>query len=150
MSLRFNYTQVRMPGPALSLGGRWVRLRPYVEVTVIGPADCRLRVALLDPGSDETLFPEGLAAQLGVDLSDAPLTHVAGIGHGTVTARLAQVRLRISAGQELREWPAWVGFVFGLRRPLLGFAGCLQFFTAAFHGDLEFVELTINTLYPGT
>ena len=37
-----------------------------------------------------------------------------------------------------------------LQRPLLGFAGFLQFFTATFHGDREEVELTVNSLYAGT
>ena len=32
---------------------------------------------------------------------------------------------------------------------LLGFAGCLQFFDALFHGEREEVELTVNGLYPG-
>jgi hypothetical protein len=44
-----------------------------------------------------------------------------------------------------------VGFTpVRLNRALLGFAGCLQFFTATFHGDREEVELTVNSLYPGT
>jgi hypothetical protein len=34
--------------------------------------------------------------------------------------------------------------------PLLGFAGCLQFFSAHFHGDREEVELSVNSLYRGT
>jgi hypothetical protein len=33
---------------------------------------------------------------------------------------------------------------------LYGFAGFLQFFTAKFEGDREEVELTVNSLYPGT
>jgi hypothetical protein len=37
-----------------------------------------------------------------------------------------------------------------LRRPLLGFAGFLEFFTSTFYGDLEQVDLTINSRYPGT
>ena len=50
-----------------------------------------------------------------------------------------------------REWEAWVGFTpVRLKRSLLGFAGFLQYFTAAFHGDREEVELTVNRLYPGT
>jgi hypothetical protein len=55
----------------------------------------------------------------------------------------------LTDGIEYHEWPAWVGFVKGLRRPLLGFGGFLQFFTATFHGDDEFVELAVNRLYPG-
>ena len=65
--------------------------------------------------------------------------------------RYAEVRLRMTDGKEFREWPAWVGFTSApLRHPLLGFAGCLQFFGANFLGDREEVELTVNSLYPGT
>ena len=65
--------------------------------------------------------------------------------------RYAEVRLRISDGQEFREWPARVAFTTEpLKRVLLGFAGFLQFFTATFDGDREEVELTINAKYPGT
>lgn len=58
--------------------------------------------------------------------------------------------LRISDGHEHREWPARVGFTSApLHRPLLGFAGFLQFFTATFDGVRELVELTVNSSYPG-
>jgi hypothetical protein len=65
--------------------------------------------------------------------------------------RYAQVSLRVTDGRERREWAAWAGFTPAkLLSPLLGFAGFLQFFTATFHGDREQVELTVNSLYPGT
>lgn len=66
-----------------------------------------------------------------------------------VPIRYAQLSLRITDGLEKREWPAWVGFSPLIQRPLLGFAGFLQFFTATFRGDYEEIELTINRLYPG-
>jgi hypothetical protein len=57
----------------------------------------------------------------------------------------------LTDGKESREWPAIVGFTPArIPYPMLGFAGCLQFFTTTFHGDLEAVDLTINRLYPGT
>ena len=63
----------------------------------------------------------------------------------------AEVTLRLTDGREFREWRARVGFTATpLQRPPLGFAGCLQFFTASFFGDREEVELTVNGLYPGT
>lgn len=37
-----------------------------------------------------------------------------------------------------------------MKRPLLGFAGFLQFFRACFDGESEAVELTTNRHYPGT
>jgi hypothetical protein len=74
-----------------------------------------------------------------------------GVGLANVPLRYAEVTLRITDGQEHREWQAWVGFTASrLRRPLLGFAGFLQFFESNFQGDLEQVELTVNRLYPGT
>jgi hypothetical protein len=63
----------------------------------------------------------------------------------------AEVKLRITDGAEQREWQAWVAFTPAcIRRPLLGFGGFLQFFTAAFYGDREQVELTTNSFYRGT
>jgi hypothetical protein len=44
-----------------------------------------------------------------------------------------------------------VGFTTApLRWPLLGFGAFQQSFTVAYHGDREVVELTVNSLYPGT
>jgi hypothetical protein len=101
--------------------------------------------------ADDTVFAETDALRIGIDLTNAPISFMAGIGGFGYPIRYAQVTLRMSDGIEFREWPAWVGFTTAtLRRPLLGFAGCLQYFTATFFGDLEEVELHINSLYPGT
>src|SRR5438105_12912522 len=65
--------------------------------------------------------------------------------------RYAEVTFRIADGSEKREWRGWAGFTPArIHYNTLGFAGCLQFFTAAFHGDIEEAELTVNQLYPGT
>jgi predicted aspartyl protease len=105
----------------------------------------------LDTGSDDTVFSERLAARIGLDLTNAPVSRLttATLSHAPV--RYAQVTLRVTDGKEQREWPAWMGFTPAkLQSPLLGFAGFLQFFTATFRGDREEVELTVNNLYPGT
>jgi hypothetical protein len=47
------------------------RLRPLLAVRLTGPADFRVRDALLDTGSDETIFAEDLAPRIGVDLDQA-------------------------------------------------------------------------------
>ena len=151
MTLRFRYLLEAMPHAIVPLGGRWVRPRPVVGITVIGPSNSRLRMALLDTGGDDTLFPENLAPILGIDLAHAPSGTGKGIGLGPVPLRYAQAGLRITDGKEYREWTGWVGFTPALLRyPILGFAGCLQFFTATFHGDREEVELAVNRLYSGT
>jgi len=96
------------------------------------------------------VFPERLAALVGLDLTNAPTGQCTTAGLVHLTVRYAQVTLRLTDGVERREWPAWVGFSPKIQRPLFGFAGFLQFFTATFHGDREQVELTVNSLYPGT
>jgi predicted aspartyl protease len=150
MSMLFPYRLRPYPQPILALGGRFSRPRPLVQVTVIGPAGDYVESALLDTGADETLLPDTAATLCGIDLTSAPVALAEGAGPGPLRVRQAQVFLRLTDGTELREWPAWVGFAATLRRPLLGFAGCLQFFTATFRGDREHVELTANGLYPGT
>jgi len=135
----------------VTLGGRFVRPRPVIMVSVTGPAKTHPAEAVIDTGADDTVFPERLAVKIGLDLSNAP------VGSGTTASlahirlRYARVTLRISDGREHREWPAWVGFTsVRLAFPMLGFAGVLQFFDADFRGGREEVELAVNPLYPGT
>jgi hypothetical protein len=128
-----------------------VRPKPIVSVTLVGPAGSRCRDALLDVGADDSVFSEALATLIGVDLRNAPTGRGQGIATGYIPIRYAEVTLRLTDGIEFREWRAWVGFTSSpLRRNLLGFAGCLQFFTATYYGDREEVELAVNGLYRGT
>jgi hypothetical protein len=128
-----------------------VRPKPILAVSLTGPAATIPRDALLDTGADDTVFSEALAAQIGVDLSNAPVGQCTAANRSAIPVRYAQVRLRVSDGQEHREWPAWVAFTPSpMRWGLLGFAGFLQFFTTVFDGAAEMVELTVNALYPGT
>jgi hypothetical protein len=118
---------------------------------MVGATKTWVGLGLLDSGSDDTVFPDHVAAGLGTDLSQAPAATASGIGLIGVRILLAEVVLRITDGQEFREWAARVGFTATpMKRALLGHAGVLQFFTAAFHGDREEVELTVNRSYPGT
>lgn len=149
--MRFRYTPLRAKGPVVSLGGRQQRPRPIVTVTLIGPAGARAIPGWLDSHADDTVFPDQYAAHTGIDLTNVPSGTASGIGQAPVPVKYVQVRLRMTDGVEQHEWPAWVGFTPALtNHALLGFAGCLQFFTATFHGHLEEVELTVNPIYPGT
>ena len=150
MSLFFRYKVVPINRAAVSLGGRWSRPRPLVIASVIGPNGTDPTQGRLDTGADDTLFSARLAARIGVDLSNAPHGQIRTANGTLMSVRYAQVTLRLTDGVERREWPAWVGFSPTIHRPLFGFAGFLQFFTAIFHGDREQVELTVNALYPGT
>jgi len=150
MTMRFPDRHFSVKQPLLTLGGRMVRPRPIIDLTVIGPADSRLLSGVLDTGVDDTVFPDSLAAKLGIDLSNAPTATSIGVGSSPFVVSLAEVTLRIADANEQREWLAWVGFTTApLRLPLLGHAGFLHFFTASFYGEREEVELTVNAAYPG-
>jgi hypothetical protein len=149
MPMRFRYFNAKAPGPVVALGGRPARPRPLILVTAIGPSASMSDRGLLDTGADDTVFPDHWAATLGIDLSQSPTTTCKGVGGPGFLIRFAVVTLRVTDGVEFREWPATVGFVTGaVIRPLLGFAGFLQYFTATFRGDREEVELTANSLFP--
>ena len=151
MSLVFPYRNFPTPRPVWPLDGRVERPRPVLHVALIGPSQTCARLSLLDSGADDTIFPEDLAALAGIDLTGAPTGSASGVGLVGVGVRYAEVTLRITDGREFRQWQARVGFTSTkLKRPLLGFAGFLKFFTATFHGDREEVELAVNSLYPGT
>jgi hypothetical protein len=151
LSLIYPYSPVQMGRPIPCLFGRSDRPRPLAPICLIGPADCWVRDALLDTGADDTVFPDLAAAVIGIDLTNAPIGIATGVAASAVPLRYAIVTLRLAAGQERHQWNAWVGFTAApLRQPLLGFAGCLQFFDANFRGSLEEVELTVNANYSGT
>lgn len=151
MSLRYRYKLFSVNHPVSTLRGRWVRPRPLITVSVLGPAGVKVETGLLDAGADDTVFPEDVARAIGLDLTTAPTGTFSGVGSGSIPLRYGEVSLRIAGPGEFREWKALVGFTAApLRRPLLGFAGMMQFFTTTFHGDREEVELAVNSLYPGT
>jgi hypothetical protein len=106
--------------------------------------------ALLDTGADDTVFSEQLGRSIGLDLSNAPQHTVTGVGSPPHVIAYAPITLRLTDGSEYREWTALVGFTSApMIHPLLGFAGCLQYFDALFCGAREVAELTANGLYPG-
>jgi hypothetical protein len=151
MSMLFPYARMNTGRPIWPLGGRTDRPRPLVLVSLIGPANTFPQQAVLDTAADDTVFPEQAAAYIGLDLTNAPVGEATAVGGARVPVRYAQVVLRLTDGQEFREWPALVAFTpIPRSHALLGFAGCLQFFDATFRGAREEVELTVNSLYPGT
>src|SRR5262245_22230761 len=139
------------PPPSLSATAT-VRWRPLVPISVIGPTGKRrfFPRGLLDPGADDTVFPFAVAALLGVTLRTDG-------GHGlrrrgqAFSLRFGDVSLEMSDGRQFWRWPAIIGLSSApVRYPILGLAGCLQFFDARFRGKDQVVELETNSAYPGT
>ncbi len=149
MIVRYTPCAVRTPIPGL--GGTSIAPRPILPVLITGPSGSRLRDGLLDTGADETILDPSVAPLIGVDLNRAIERDINLVGRGRVRCRYAGVQLRITDGSaETYEWDAVVGFApFSVLRCLLGFAGFLQFFDAAFRGADEKVELLLNARFPG-
>jgi hypothetical protein len=149
--VRVPYLVGRARTPQPSLGGSLQRPRPFLAVRILGPGSSLLRDGLLDTGADDSVFPDWSATVIGLDLAQAEARDIGLAGRQPVTCRYAPVRLPITDGvSETYEWPAVIGFVaLPIPRPLLGYAGFLQYFDAEFRGSDREVILTPNRSFLG-
>ena len=75
---------------------------PIIAVTLASPAGYERREALIDTGSELSLFDEWIALSLGLDLERLPPVTLSGVGGLLREARLAQVTLMLLDRNELR------------------------------------------------
>ena len=148
--MRFSYRRLLTLKPVHSLGGVSARYKPILPATIASPLGNWASACLVDSGADDTVFPESIAQQLGLDLSSAPEGESFQAAGQPVTYRYAPVRFHLSDGTEACEWEAIVGFIAAaMRWPLLGHAGFLQFFDVTFLGNARELFLTPNPSFPG-
>lgn len=150
--MRVPYLEGKVKTPHPALGSGLVRYRPIMAVRVAGPGGSWILDALLDTGSDETIFPEWVSAVLGLDVTAAESREIILAGRAKpLQCRYLPVQLRITDGkQETYEWDAIVGFVaVPVKYPLLGQAGFLQHLDVNFQGADHFAELIPNWAFPG-
>jgi hypothetical protein len=122
--------------------------RPFVSVRIKGPtAARRLKSALLDTGSLDTLFPAELAAPLGIVLGgERRAIRWRGQRH---EVEFHTVELELAEGVNVLRWRGAVGFTAApLAYALLGQRGCLEYFDAKFRGADQIVELESNRALP--
>jgi hypothetical protein len=123
-----------------------------MAIRITGPIAPLLRHGLLDTGADDTVFPAWIAAAIGLDLTYTEKRDVGMVGRRAIRCHYLPAELQISDGvRKTYPWTATVGFVAStlLARPLLGYAGFLQYFDAEFRGADREVILTPNHSFSG-
>jgi hypothetical protein len=153
VTLRFPYQDEMLTGPPPpSLpASAVVRWRPLIPVTIFAPGGLfrDFGRAVLDPASDDTVFPLSTAQLIGIHLRPDTGHRVRWRGQ-LHPLRFGDAELVITDNISVWRWPAVVGFSPApIRYPILGQAGCLQFIDADFLGADRMAELEINRDYPG-
>jgi hypothetical protein len=151
--LEFPYLSEALRGmtpPTLTPGARH-RLRPFIPIRIAGsgPISIPIRRALVDSGADDTVFPLAVAQTHGIALRNPTPFHVVwrGAAHPLWFARAT---LRLEAGIEWLQWTSTIAFSHApIRYPILGIAGCIEYFDVTFLGSDQQVVLQPNRLFPG-
>lgn len=107
--------------------------------------------ALVDTGADVTLFSEGVAAQLGLDLSAASEFSI-GTALGTrATYRAMPLTIELRRKPDVLRWTTTVGFVpHRMAYGILGTRGFFEFFHFTYDVTEGFFELEPKWLAPAT
>jgi hypothetical protein len=119
-----------------------VRPRPIIDVVVEG-LDIAPQACLLDSGATAVRFGAFVAEVCGVDLGDAPTKQLA-VGGALVTARMAEVSLRVADEHDSHEWtaPVWFCDPWAPGFGLLGLTGFFDQFSVTIASYEETIELT--------
>ena len=134
--MRFGFREIPDPGQDT------VRPRPIVDVVVEG-LEIAPQACLLDSGATAVRLGAHVADLCGIELSEAPQKQLA-VGGALVTARIAEVNLRVADAEQAYEWTAPVWFCepwvpgFGL----LGLTGFFDHFEVTIASYDERIELT--------
>lgn len=124
--------------------------RPMIAITVHGPTGlCLLTDALIDTGSDVTLFSSDVARRLKIDLSGiTPLPVMTAVGP-VATYQPYSLTLEIRRHPQSNRWTARAGF---LQRPMsmgiLGTKGFFEFFDLAYSARNEAVQIAFQPPKP--
>ncbi len=106
---------------------------------------------LVDPGSDDVVFPVGVAMGIGIDLSGAIKGSSQGVGGTVVPVLYAPSIMRLSDGFEVHRWRAVVAYTqAGLRFSLFGIAGGLEHFRTTLDLARREIEMVVQPSLPAT
>jgi hypothetical protein len=149
--MKFPYRQYHtVPSPTVPSG---ILHRPEVPLRIIGTSGALALWALVDAGSDDTLFPLSVGQMIGATMDATQTWKVEGIGGQAVPIVLGEVVLELSDGTQTLRWPAKIGLVsFAAPQDeiaLVGHAGCLDYFRVTYDGHLRTLEIEMTPAFPG-
>jgi hypothetical protein len=126
--------------------------RPEIPITITGRRASATYVALVDTGSDNTIFPKSVAKHLGISLKKAVGADATVFGGLRVQLLEGRASLRLESGKEQVEWKTSICF-FDFASPeeecvILGHAGFLDYFTVTFDGKRGILSLLPNDDLP--
>lgn len=151
--LQFPYQDEQLKGttPHSPPSTATYRFRPLIPIAIGRPLRrWQTTKAVLDIGADDTIFPTAIMQLIGAVALPDRGSRIIWQGK-RFTIQYAQVRLFMADDVSTYSWQATVAFTPApLKYPLLGLAGCLQYFDARFRGADRTVELDANWSYPGT
>lgn len=150
--MRFPYQEYAVD-PAPGFGDTSVLYRPEVPVRVFGTAGDAVVFALLDTGADGTLLPRYLGEAVGARIDDKRTSRARGVEGSEFQVAAGEIELELTQDGETYYWSTAAGFVSLPGRaeetPILGHAGCLDFFHVTFAGDARELEIVPVDSFPG-
>jgi hypothetical protein len=144
-AMRFPYTAYEVEStpaqPHIS-----VVYRPVIPFRVVGTGGAAVFYGLLDSGADETILPRAMAEFVGAVINPSQ-TALATSASGEMTVAYGKVTLEVGKGRGRYRWRAIVGVVDQpWEAAILGPAGFLHYFNAAFSWQKREVRLMRNTV----
>lgn len=137
------------PAPGFEKG---LIYRPLVPILVIGPTGEIGFEALVDSGSDQTIFPRADALKVGARFDENHLSYIKGRlpsnDEELILGKDIELAMRI--GSETYRWPATVWFSdLAKGTPILGHSGFLEYFDVTFFGEKHELEIKPTKNFPG-
>ena len=126
--------------------------RPEIPVTIFGPGGSITLIALVDTGSDNTIFPKSVAEHLQIAIENSGGPAASAFGGQRIQLLIGEATLKLEANGEAHAWNTEVCF-FNFDSPedetvVLGHAGFLDYFTATFDGKSGTLTLIPNDELP--